>query len=208
MRGFLLSIVTVVSLAMPAAAEDFDSRYTSTAPKNCRIFDRVKVADTDYAASRVCKGVAGSVVVIAENDLRETVSVGSSIKAAAKELAAGESFGPFNSALATVEWRSVKGAPKPFAIIQRWTIADNEHPDAKSGRPTSPPLLIVTRLAPACHVAYIDVKANADPNSLARKAADEIARGFQCGKDKVRIVGEHGRAAVLAEATRTSQDLN
>jgi len=47
-------------------------------------------------------------------------------------------------------------------------------------------------------VAYIDVKANREPNALARAAADETARNFNCAKDKVRIVGERGRAIELA----------
>jgi hypothetical protein len=35
-------------------------------------------------------------------------------------------------------------------------------------------------------------------NELARKAADELARGFNCGKDEVKVIGESGRAAELA----------
>jgi hypothetical protein len=42
------------------------------------------------------------------------------------------------------------------------------------------------------------VKANPDANELARKAADEIARGFRCGKDEVKVVGTSGRAVQLA----------
>ena len=42
---------------------------------------------------------------------------------AAKEPAAEVWFGPFNSSEHTVEWRAADG--KPFAIIQRWHIADN-----------------------------------------------------------------------------------
>jgi hypothetical protein len=59
----------------------------------------------------------------------------------------------------------------------------------------------VTRLPPGavCHVAYVDVAANPDPNELARKAADETARDFTCGKDEVRFVGARGRAAELAK---------
>jgi hypothetical protein len=49
-----------------------------------------------------------------------------------------------------------------------------------------------------CHVAYVDAKANADANELARKAADEFARGFQCGKDEVKVIGTGGRAVELA----------
>ena len=68
------------------------------------------------------------------------------------------------------------------------------------GRPTDKGLMVVTRLppGPVCHVAYVDVKANPNPNELARKAADEFARGFKCGKDKIRVIGESGRAVEMA----------
>ena len=61
-------------------------------------------------------------------------------------------------------------------------------------------MLVVTRLppGPVCHVAYVDVKANPDANELARKAADEVARGFRCGKDEVKVIGNSGRAAEMA----------
>ena len=57
--------------------------------------------------------------------------------------------------------------------------------------------MVVTRLAPACHVAYIDVRANAEPNVLARQTADTHARGFDC-KDKPLVIGNRGRAIELA----------
>ena len=58
-----------------------------------------------------------------------------------------------------------------------------------------------TRLPPGavCHVAYIDVAANPNANELARKAADELARDFQCSWDNVKIVGAGGRAVELAK---------
>jgi hypothetical protein len=179
-----------------ANAQTFSSSYTSTAPKDCRMIG--KPSELDGSTSRVCPGKAGLVVSISEDDLRETVSVGRNRAAAAKEPAAQSWFGPFNSTTNTVEWRAVDG--KPFAIIQRWHIADNSDPD-KEGRPTAKPMLAVTRLPPGevCHVAYVDAQANANPNELARKAADELARNFQCGKDEVKVVGETGRAATMAK---------
>jgi hypothetical protein len=48
------------------------------------------------------------------------------------------------------------------------------------------------------YAAYIDGKANSDANELARKAADETARGFTCGKDEVKVIGASGRAVELA----------
>jgi hypothetical protein len=81
----------------------------------------------------------------------------------------------------TVEWRAAGQAP-PFAIIQRWHLADNNDPD-RNGRPIAKPMLVVTRLppGPVCHVAYVDAKANRDANELARKAADELARDMRHG---------------------------
>ena len=93
-----------------------------------------KPSELDGSTTRVCPGKAGLVVLISEDDLREIVSVGRNRMAAAKEPAAQAWFGPFNSTTHTVEWRAVDG--KPFAVIQRWHIADNSDPD-KDGRPPS-----------------------------------------------------------------------
>lgn len=178
-----------------ANAQTFSSSYTSTAPKDCRVTS----ANTgvDNSTIRVCPGKAGLVVLISEGDLRETVSIGRNRIAASREPAAQVWFGPFNSTTNTVEWRATDG--KPFAIIQRWHIADNSDED-KAGRPIAKPMLAVTRLPPGavCHVAYVDVKANPDANELARKAADETARGFTCGKDEVKVIGASGRAVEMA----------
>ena len=44
----------------------------------------------------------------------------------------------------------------------------------------------------------VDAIANPNANELARKAADDFARGFTCGKDAVKIIGTSGRAVELA----------
>jgi hypothetical protein len=180
----------------PANAQTFSSSYTSTAPKDCRTIGKPK--DPDGGTMQVCPGKSGLVVVISEDDLRQTVSVGPNRAAASKEPAAEVWFAPFNSTAPTLEWRAVDG--KPFAIIQRWLIADNNDLD-KGGSPTSKPMLAVTRLppGPVCHVAYIDGQANRNANELARQAADEFARDFKCGKDEVKVVGEKGVAVNLAK---------
>lgn len=178
-----------------AEAQTITSSYTSTAPKDCRRLDTPE----DGGASRLCKGRSDLVVLISEDDLRETVSVGRNRADAARQPAADAWFGPFNSSQTTIEWRSLGG--KPFAMIQRWHIADQADRDGKD-RPRTRAMLVVTRLPPGavCHVAYVDAVANIDANALARKAADELARGFDCGKDQVGIVGARGRAVDLATA--------
>ena len=190
------AIAVLSGLISPANAQTFSSSYTSTAPKDCRTIG--KPSDLDGSTTQVCPGKSGLVVLISEGDLRETVSVGRNREAAAKEPAAEAWFAPFNSTAHTVEWRAVDD--KPFAIIQRWLIADSNAPD-KTGSPTTKPMLAVTRLppGPVCHVAYIDGQANRNPNELARQAADEFARDFKCGKDEVKVVGEKGAAVSLAK---------
>jgi hypothetical protein len=177
------------------AAQTYGSLYTSTAPKDCRVTSGG--IPGNEISMRVCPGKARLVVRINEGDLRETVSVGRNAAVAGKEPASQSGFGPFNSTTDTVEWRAIDS--KPFAIIQRWHLADISAED-KDGRPTDRGLLVVTRLPPGavCHVAYIDVKANPNANELARKAADDNARDFKCGKDDVKMIGERGRAAELA----------
>jgi hypothetical protein len=193
--------VLLLTAAMPgliasANAQTISSVYTSTAPKDCRV--RSAGNGVDDSTIRVCPGKAGLVLLISEDDLRETVSVGRNRTLAAGEPAAQTWFGPLNSTTTTVEWRMPDG--KPFAIIQRWHIADNSDLD-KNDRPRDKAMLAVTRLPPGavCHVAYIDVAANPKANELARKAADEIARGFKCGSNEVKIVGERGSAVGLAK---------
>jgi hypothetical protein len=181
-------------LISPASAQTFSSSYTSSAEKDCRTIGKPK----DVSTKQVCPGKSGLVVLISEDDLRQTVSVGPDHVAAAKEPAAETWFAPFHSTGQTVEWRAVDG--KPFAIIQRWLIADNNDTD-KAGSPVSKPMLAVTRLPPGavCHVAYIDGQANRNANELARQAADEFARDFKCGKDEVKVIGEKGAAVGLAK---------
>jgi hypothetical protein len=193
--GCALASPAAAQTAAPAAAQSYGSLYTSTAPKACRVTSGG--IPGNETGTRVCPGKASLVVLINEGDLRETVSVGRNAAAADKEPAARSGFGPFNSTTDTVEWRAIDG--KPFAIIQRWHLADIDAED-KDGRPTDRGLLVVTRLPPGavCHVAYVDVKANPNANELARKAADENARDFKCGKDETKIIGERGRAAELA----------
>jgi hypothetical protein len=193
--GTLTLFAASAGLVLQSNAETIGSSYTSTAPKDCRV--RSAGNGVDDSTIRVCPGKDGLVVVISEDDLRETVSVGRNRLGASKEPAAQTWFGPFNSTTNTIEWRAANG--RPYAIIQRWHIADNADQD-KDGRPIAKPMLAVTRLSPGpvCHVAYIDVQANPNANELARKAADEIARHFKCGKDEVKTVGNSGRAVELA----------
>ena len=192
----LTLFATSAAMVLQSSAETIGSSYTSTAPKDCRV--KSAGNGVDDSTIRVCPGKNGLVVLIAEDDLRETVSVGRNRLGASREPAAQTWFEPFNSTTNTVEWRAANG--RPFAIIQRWHIADHSE-RTKDDRPTTKHMLAVTRLAPGavCHVAYVDVQANPNANEFARKAADDLARDFKCGKDTVKIIGQSGRGVELTK---------
>ena len=186
--------VVATTLACISAGLAFESRYTSIAEAQCRKFDVVKIANTEYGASRVCAGRGDYKVFIHEQDLRETLTVGRTIKQASKEPAAHDHYGAFNHYEDTIEWRSGKDG-LPYALIAGWSFADNENVDP-TGRPNSARLLVVFRLppGPVCKVAYIDRAADSDADALARTAADEIARNFKSATDKVQVIGTLGPA--------------
>jgi hypothetical protein len=64
----------------------------------------------------------------------------------------------------------------PFAMIVRYFTQS----DGRKGE-----VLVVSRITAkdACHIAHIDALANADAILIARKIADERARGADCSKD-------------------------
>src|SRR5262245_19575321 len=194
----LFGTIGLCASTTPVSAQTAEiiSSYTSTAKKDCKVVPPSK-DDPDPGFEHICRGVGNLIVYNLEGDLREAVSVGRSRAAAAKEPAAKAFFGPFSSTTNTIEWRQAKGGA-PFAIIQRWHLADNDDPGADN-RPRTKQMLVVTRLppGPVCHVAYVDVQANPNANEIARQAADK-ARDFSCGKDKVRVEGSSGRAVELA----------
>lgn len=187
--AFALTLVAIP--ALHAA----DSVYTSIAEKDCRRLRVLRIEGSEYAVSRVCAGRGGYKVFIDEEDLRETLTVGRTMRQAAKEPAAADHFGAFNSYEDKVEWRSGPDG-KPYALIVGWSFASSDNLDPM-GRPKSVRMLVVIRLppGPVCKIAYVDRAANSDANALARKAADEIARNFKCDSDTVPMLGKIGPAA-------------
>jgi hypothetical protein len=78
-RQFVLSaaaalFAAVFWLNLPANAQTFSSSYTSAAPKDCRTVG--KSSDPNGSARQVCPGKSGLIVLISDDDLRETVSSG------------------------------------------------------------------------------------------------------------------------------------
>ncbi len=190
MRGAIMgfqvaAICGALLIAAPASAQDISYAYTKfDADKTCK---HTKGKDVEDYGSWLCPGHDGLIVRLSAGDQRMTVSFGTSVKKAADEIAAGETFPGFNSVYeGTIEWRIEKlpnGKTRPFATILRWntrTAADAERDDGKSTGRT----LVVTRLNPGgvCHVGYVDAR-RPGANEAARKLADEKARSFTCGTD-------------------------
>jgi hypothetical protein len=195
--ALMLTGLAVAAFASRAAPQPIVvSSYSSVAAANCWSEGPGRVEDSP---TRVCRGKATLVVLVSKDDKRETVSVGHNRLEAANEPAAQTFFGPFNSALPAIEWRLAGN--NPFAMIQRWRIADIvDQTMSNGGGPDAKPLLVVSRLPPGgvCPVAYVDAEANPNADGLARQAADQIARDFKCGTDQAKVLGTPGRAAEVA----------
>ncbi len=171
-------VAAVVLLASPAlAADEVESSYTDINLDNCLI-----MRSDDFSTSWACPGYKGMPTYVAEGDLRFFVSYGFG---ADDEQAAEQTLPPFNYIGPRVEWRlsNRTGDWRPFATIIRYFVAGGE------GTPEGQ-VLVVTRIEPdaTCHVAYIDALANPNANELARQAADEQARDFDCA-DEPQIIG-------------------
>jgi len=184
----MMSAATFV--VRPVAALDIghvaESSYTALDLEKCR--DVQGETDEDYGMWS-CKGYRGIPVYVMAGDQRSYMSYG---RYAKTEPAAKQTLAAFNGEGKTIEWRldrSASGATKPFATIVRWSTTVSSDAEAVRGE-----VLIVTRLAPGpiCHVGYVDARANADSDALARKIADEHARNFRCGTDEPVTLGNIG----------------
>ena len=98
------------------------------------------------------------------------------------------SVAQFSNTSETIEWRMEDSGRgwRPFATIVRWRAM---RPEARSGAQrfeltTVEEYLVVSALDRrngACHAVYVDVRQVNDANTVARRAADVMARGFECG---------------------------
>jgi hypothetical protein len=185
--AFALPVLAV--MAGPGGAQEVERVTTSIKEQDCKVVDRGEPPETWVV--RGCPGKFGNVVRIAIDDLRATLSIGPTQEAAAEEPAATQFFSVFSATGNVVEWRREKGGA-PIAALNIWKLGGEE-----TGRGV---IVAVTRLPPGqvCHVAYVDVVANADAVDLARAAADSGARNFRCGRDQVKIVGKRGLGVRLA----------
>ena len=167
----LMIVAAALSLATQAFASDVKSVYTQIDLKKCKQTE--KPDGQVFEGSWRCKGIAGYNVFLTAADSRDMVSFGNND---ANNCSGQKTFGSFNSAGGTVEWRVKAG--KPFAAILRWTVSTD--PDDPNKKAT---WIVVNKLdkGTACHMHYV---AGSFPNAndAARKAADEKAGAFNCEK--------------------------
>jgi hypothetical protein len=172
--------------ALPALAGEITSVYTDLDLTKCKPMMTDVPEEGVDGGEWLCEGIAGNKVQIWEGDLRDYVGVGENPPATCASM---QTFFAFNSLGPKIEWRLDDG--KPFATILRWvTNRGDETPDAKQD------WLVVTRLdgKDACHAAYIGAEMP-DANVLARKAADEAARRFDCAKDAPAVTAKRDGVA-------------
>lgn len=168
-----------------AAIQQVKSLYTALDLRSCKAI----AGGADGA--RLCEGLPGYPVYVAEGDLGTYVSVGPD---AEKRRAAHQTLRSFNTLFyggghrATVEWRFVVRDARtvPYATIVRYFTQSA----GGAGE-----VLVVTRVTAeeACHVAYIDALANLNAIVLARKLADTVARSQACPAEPA-VQGAAGRS--------------
>lgn len=187
--------VACLSLILLSAGSAFanDSAYVDVSRDKCKTI----AEEHGIYALMSCPGYGDYPVHFKEIDVRQSFSFGH----IGKDYLDGafESFIPFNHAGTMVEWRVTK-AGTAVATILRWII---ENPDPKTGE-SVPALegqvLVVSKVAQkddgkGCVAGYVDALANADPNTIARKVADEVAPSFRCGIDQAAFHGKRGDKA-------------
>ncbi|ADZ68872.1 hypothetical protein [Polymorphum gilvum] len=177
--AILLAATLAAGGAAPARAAE-TSAYTKIDLDRCRLVEPAAEEGT-FGGAWTCRGHQGIDVHVAEGDLRMFVSFG---PGAPDEPAAMQTFPAFNTLNETLEWRLRGG--RPFATILRWFL-DNEAAGLRDE------VLVVTQLVPGavCHVAYVDARANARANDLARQAADDLAGLHDCSQP-ARVIGLPG----------------
>ena len=173
-----------------ALAGENTSAYTAfELEKTCR-----KVEQGDefvFAGSWACPGYQGIDVTVSVADERSVVGFGPDATATC---AYRKTFSAFNTALSPIEWRLSNG--KPFAAIERWRVSTGDDGSSVTW-------LVITKLdgKEACHVHYV-AGSYPNANAHARRAADDLVPGFDCGRDVPTVDSKTGAAGIDFSACR------
>jgi hypothetical protein len=173
----------------PTWAGEPSSAYTPFDLAKC-----TQVAAPDeyvFEGSWICPGYDGVDIFQSGADARSYAAFG---EKADRHCSAKKTFNPFNTALSPIEWRLEGG--KPFAAIERWSIADDQGGQAGTW-------LVVTALRgdESCPVHYV-AGSYPDANSQARWAADNLVRDFDCETDVPTVDSKIGTPPIAMVSCR------
>jgi hypothetical protein len=173
----LLAAAIFVLVAVPVSAAELTSEYTRNDPqRDCKLVKQAAAGEGDWS-DVVCPGIGGYSYLISSTDGREAVTYGFAQRPGMP------TFGAFNYAHSTVEWRvgRSRGKTVPVAAIQRFYLA-NQNGEWKTQ------ILVVSKVAQrdgggACVVGYVSANEGASANRRARELSNS-AGSFRCGRDK------------------------
>ena len=151
-------------------AADYSSAYTPFDLGKCELIE--KGDQYVYAGTWSCPGYKGIDIIQSSSDDRSFAAFG---KNGARHCAFRKTFSRFSTALSPVEWRLKDGVP--IAAIERWRVGTDD------GGGTETWLVVnALRQNDSCHMHYV-VGSYPDANDAARRAADDLAEGFNCESD-------------------------
>ena len=181
----IANFIILLFVTSPAHAQE--SAYTKiNFGKTCTIIDQY-----EQGLNAICSGYTGYPILFSEGDLRQMVRFGHVTKLGAQ----WESFGEFNRANDTVEWRLKD--KKPYAAILRYFI-ENSNQNGEYTKKLEGQVLVVSTVGTydkptSCVVGYVDAREHKQANLMAQQIADTKAESFICGKDKPEFSGKRGR---------------
>ncbi|HKJ60985.1 MAG TPA: hypothetical protein VKA94_03185 [Hyphomicrobiales bacterium] len=180
--GISASFALGLSLSTVANAQGPESRYINFNLDACETIER---DEESGAIIQRCNDEGDYEIYVAEGDLRYFIGYGPN---GLNQRAFSQTLAPFNHVNNVVELRQYEGESEPYAAILRYYTDSGMGDDNAKGE-----VLVVTKLdgGEACHMAYIDARANPNANELAREIADGD-EGFDCLKDDPQVIGETG----------------
>lgn len=171
-----------LGMSTAANAQKPESRYIKFDLGACKTIER---DEESGSIIQRCNDEGDYEIYVAEGDLRYFVGYGPN---GLNQRAFSQTLGPFNRINNVLELRKYEGDNEAYAAILRY------YTDSGMGDGTSEgEVLVVTKLdgEEACHMAYLDARANPNANELAREVADGD-EGFDCLRDEPQVIGKTG----------------
>ena len=185
------ALVPLLLLLFPLAAQagENTSVYTAFDLEKCRVIEAGD--EYVYGGTWACDGYGGIDVIQSSVDDRSFSAFG---KDGAKHCSFRKTFSPFNTSLSPIEWRLKNG--RPFAAIERWSVVSDENGNSVTWLAVN-----ALRETDSCHVHYVS-GSYPNANQQARRAADDLAEGFDCENDVPTVDSKVGAPPIEFTACR------